>query len=102
MTSLLAALEVLVLWGLAWRRRYNIGAFIRTYRKTRLFWMAVSFVLVYATALGMSLGNVGIIARQRVHILPFIFMFFAGVPRCRTLRRPPAARRITPSRAETV
>lgn len=77
-TTLLAAIEVLVLWGLAWRRRQDIKAFVRAHRRTRLFWLAVVFTLVYATALGMSLTNVGIIARQRVHILPFVFLFFAG------------------------
>lgn len=78
-TMLLASLEVLVLWILAWRRRREIKAFVRAHRKTRLFWMGIVFTLVYATALGMSLTNIGIIARQRIHILPFIFMLFAGV-----------------------
>ena len=77
-TTLLAATEVLVLWGLAWYRRREIKAFVRGHRKSRLFWTGVVFILAYATALGMSLTNVGIIARQRVHILPFIFMAFAG------------------------
>lgn len=77
-TTMLAALEVLVLWTLAWRRRRDLKAFVRTHRRSRLFWMGIVFVVVYATALGMSLTNVGIIARQRVHILPFIFLLFAG------------------------
>ena len=89
-TTLLAAIEVLVLWGLAWRRRQDIKAFVRAHRKTRLFWMGVVFTLFYATALGMSLTNVGIIARQRVHILPFVFLFFAGAgPRAAPKRRAP-------------
>lgn len=80
-TAMLAAIEVIVLWGMAWYRRRAIAGFVRAYKKSRVFWMAVAFVLVYATALGMSLGNIGIIARQRVHILPFIFMFIAGLPK---------------------
>ncbi len=83
LTSHLAAAEVVALWLLAWYRRRRIAAFFRTYRQTPLFWMAVVFILVYATALGMSIGNVGIIARQRVHILPFVLMFFAGTVRQR-------------------
>jgi hypothetical protein len=89
-TSLLASLEVVVLWAVAWRRRQEIKAFVRAHRKTRLFWLAVVFVVVYATALGMSLSNIGIIARQRVHILPFVFLFFAGAggTRKRRVRAP--------------
>jgi hypothetical protein len=85
LTSHLAAAEVVVLWVLAWYRRRQIGAFFRTHRRTPFFWMAILFVLVYATALGMSIGNVGIIARQRVHILPFVLMFFAGTTKPRRL-----------------
>lgn len=78
-TALIAALEVVFIWGMGWRRRREIRAFVRTHRGDRLFWMAIVFVGMYTLALGMSLGNVGIIARQRVHLFPFIFMFFAGV-----------------------
>jgi len=77
-TTALASVEVVVLWGLAWFRRRKIMAFVRSQRRSRLFWMALVFVAVYATALGMSISNMGIIARQRVHILPFLFMFIAG------------------------
>jgi hypothetical protein len=77
-TSLLASIEVVVLWALVWYRWRESKAFVRANRGTDLFWLAAIFVLVYATALGMSISNIGIIARQRVHILPFIFMLFAG------------------------
>lgn len=88
MTALLSAVEVVALWGLAWYRRREIRAFVRMHRRSRVFWMAVLFVLAYSVALGMSLTNMGIIARQRVHILPFLFMLFAGVPRRQNVRRP--------------
>ncbi len=77
-TALLASAEVLVLWGLVWGRRRAAVEFFRAHSHHRVLWMAVVFVALYSTALGMSLGNVGIIARQRVHILPFLFFFVAG------------------------
>jgi hypothetical protein len=79
--ALLGSAEVASLWILAWLRRKRIRAFVRAYRGSRLFWTALVFVAVYSTALGMSIGNMGIIARQRVHILPFLLMFIAGGPK---------------------
>lgn len=94
LTAFLAALEMVVFWGIAWSRRRHINAFIRTQRRTRLFWFAAVFVVVYATALGMSISNLGIIARQRVHILPFLFLFFVGNEERAAWRpQPDAARR---------
>lgn len=77
-TGLLASFEMLVLWAAIWRRRRHIRGFARAYRHTRLFWVAIVFTLVYATALGLSIGNFGILARQRVHILPFLLLFVVG------------------------
>jgi hypothetical protein len=82
-TVMLAAAEVIVIWGLVWYRRRAIVSFVRAYKGNRVFWMAVVFIAAYATALGMAIGNIGIIARQRVHILPFLFMFMAGMPKTR-------------------
>jgi hypothetical protein len=91
--ALLGSLEVGAIWALAWLRRRRIRAFVRAYRGSRLFWAALVFVAVYSTALGMSIGNMGIIARQRVHILPFLFMFIAGGP-----KRPKPVAAPTPER----
>ena len=86
--ALLGSLEIGAMWVLAWLRRRRIRAFVRAYGGSRLFWAALVFVAVYSTALGMSIGNMGIIARQRVHILPFLFMFIAGGPkRQRTINK---------------
>lgn len=84
--ELLAAAEILVLWvALLWRRR-AIATFVRERRRAPLFWLGILFILSYALALGVSAGNVGIIARQRVHILPFALMFIAA----QGVRRPGA------------
>ncbi len=76
-TETMAAAEVVGLWGLAWLNRRGIRRFVADHRGDSLCWLAVVFIVLYATALGMSIGNVGIIARQRVHIIPFLFMFLA-------------------------
>jgi len=85
-TAMLAAAEVIVLWGMVWYRRRSIAGFVRAYKGNRVFWMAVVFIAVYSTALGIAIGNIGIIARQRVHILPFLFMFMAGMPKTKRRR----------------
>ncbi|WP_412062443.1 hypothetical protein [Rubrivirga sp. IMCC45206] len=93
-TVLISAIEILSVWILAWARRRQIAAFIRLHRKTRLFWFGIAFVALYSVALGLSLTNMGIVARQRVHILPFLFLAFAGpspaAARATTWRKPSA------------
>jgi hypothetical protein len=80
---LIGAAEISVLWVFIWWRRREIKGLYRTYGKTRAFWTAVLFVVVYAAALGLGAGNLGLIARQRIHLFPFVFMFFAGLPMLR-------------------
>ncbi len=98
-TAMLASFEVLALWLLVAFRRRPILSFVRAYRWSPLFWTALVFVAVYSLALGLSIGNIGIIARQRIHILPFIFMFVAGgspadrAARSRSAKPLPARRR---------
>jgi hypothetical protein len=77
-TALFAACEIMAVWILAWIERHRISNFIRLYRGHPVFWMATIFIVVYAITLGMAAGNLGIIARQRVHLFPLLFMFFAG------------------------
>jgi hypothetical protein len=86
--AFIAAAEVTALWGLAlWNRKAILG-FYRAHRTSRLMWFAIIFMAVYVLLTGMTLGNLGLIARQRVHIFPFLLMFFAG---------PPVVRRLTAS-----
>jgi hypothetical protein len=78
--SLVAALEVTALWALALWKRAEIAAFFNSQRRSRLLWFAIVFTGAYVLLTGMALGNLGLIARQRVHIFPFLFIFFAGRP----------------------
>jgi hypothetical protein len=42
--------------------------------------LAVPFILVYSITLGMLIANLGIIARQRVFLFPFLFLLVEAVP----------------------
>jgi hypothetical protein len=92
--SFLAALEVTVLWvAFFWRRR-DVMAFFRTQRRSKLLWFSLAFVAAFVLLTGIALGNLGLIARQRVLVFPFLLMFLAGAPGARAAapvlaRRPP-------------
>jgi hypothetical protein len=79
-TSLMAAFEITCVWFLAWWQRRKIIAFVRVYKGHRVLWMAIIFIATYAVAMGLASGNLGVIARQRIHIFPFLFIFLAGPP----------------------
>lgn len=93
--AMLASAEMVLLWAMAWLRRKRIARFVRVHRRSRLLWMALVFSTVYSVALGMSLSNLGMIARQRIHVLPFLLIFIAGAPRRPTAddRPPPGPER---------
>lgn len=85
--ALIAAAEVTVLWSIAiWKRREIVDHY-RTHRRSRLLWFGIVFVSAYVLLTGLALANLGLIARQRVHIFPFLLMFFVG-------RRAAGARRL--------
>lgn len=79
-TYLISSLEVWGFWLLFGVYRRNVLQTVRGWRADRLVAMSASFVLLYATTLGMTVGNLGIIARQRVFLFPFLFIFFVAVP----------------------
>jgi hypothetical protein len=85
-TALGASLEIMAVWALAWLQRNRISHFVRSYRGHPVFWMAAIFIVVYAITLGMAAGNLGVIARQRIHLFPLLFMFFAGPAEPRPMR----------------
>jgi hypothetical protein len=94
--SAIAALEITALWGLVLWKWKNIRAFFQTQRHSKLFWFSLIFVGMYALLAGLALGNIGLIARQRVHIFPFLFVFFAGRPVVRGVQRATSAVSRTP------
>lgn len=79
-TILLASAELWGLWVLAFLRRRNIMSALRQWRSHRLLTFALVFIIVYSAALGMLIVNLGIIARQRIFLFPFIFLLFEARP----------------------
>jgi hypothetical protein len=102
-TALFASFEIIAVWTLAWLQRRRIRNFVRSYRGHPVVWMAMIFIVAYAIALGMAAGNLGVIARQRIHLFPLLFMFLGGpfaVHRVRQGRASGSIQTKPPARAE--
>ena len=75
----------------SWRRRREIGFGLRHWRANgmvffaALSWFSISVIL-------SSLGNFGLLARQRTQVLPFLFMLI-----CMVTRRPGPRRGAAPA-----
>ena len=73
--AMFAALESLLWLGLGWRGRRVFLERVRHLREQPWLGFSVIYSLILILALG-SASNFGIIARQRVSILPFLLMLF--------------------------
>jgi hypothetical protein len=76
----LAALEgsILFLWC-AWRWRWILAA-VKSVRRQPYVAMAIAYMGVFVLGFS-SIANFGILARQRVQVLPFLFVLLAIPPR---------------------
>lgn len=84
---LISATEIWGLWFLvAWRRR-NVLSALRNWRTNRLVTFSFAFIVIYSIGLGMMMSNLAIIARQRIFLLPFLFVLLEGVPDARRARQ---------------
>lgn len=79
--GMIASVEIWGFWLLVWFHRGSAWEAMRRLRSNRLVAMGVPFVLLYAATLGMSVANLGIIARQRIFLFPFLFLLFAAAGR---------------------
>lgn len=79
-TAAFASLEILAFWFLVWQRRRAVGFAIRNWRRHRLLRFGLPFLLLYTLMIGVAFGNLGIIARQRAPIFPFMLMLLAAAP----------------------
>ncbi len=77
---LFSSLEVVLFWAIVWYRRRNLWNSLRHWRSDRLLRVAIPFILVYAITLGLLVTNLGVIARQRVFLFPFLFILIEAVP----------------------
>ena len=73
--SAMACAELLLFWGFVLVRRKRIVKLMRQWRQTKLLRLAVPLTILYTLMLGLAIGNLGIIARQRIHILPLLFIW---------------------------
>lgn len=78
---LLSSLEVLGFLIIVLIRRRNLARALRSWRSDRLLRLAVIFSVLYPAGLGMMVVNMGIIARQRVLLFPFLFILLEAQPR---------------------
>jgi hypothetical protein len=89
----LAGLEVVAMWGLIWYRRRDLKRSLSTLGSDRVKRFALIFILLYAATLGMVIVNLGIIARQRILIFPFLFLLIEAGVRVNPPAKPTAAAR---------
>jgi len=87
-TSLLSALEIILLWTLVWLRRRPLGLALRHWYRHRLLALAVPFLVGYTLMIGLTFGNLGIIARQRTPLFFAVLLILYAIPE----RRRPAPR----------
>jgi len=78
---LVSCFEIMALWFIVYKRRKTFFNALRFWRHDRLLRVAVPFILIYSISLGMILANIGILARQRIFIFPFIFILLEAIPR---------------------
>lgn len=94
--ALVSALEIVVLWFFVWRRRRTIWIALRRWNRNRLLSFALPFAILYVLMIGLVFFNLGIIARQRVLVMPFLLLLLEARPlsaaRLRALRRRRRAR----------
>jgi hypothetical protein len=78
--ALLSGLEMMFFWALVFVRRKRIVAALRGWRHNRMLRFALPMSALYILMIGLTFSNLGIIARQRVLVLPFLFAILIGLP----------------------
>lgn len=77
---LISSMEIWALWTIVFLRRRNLLHNLRHWREDRVLRLSVVFIILYSVALGMMLVNLGIIARQRIFLFPFVFLLLEAAP----------------------
>ncbi|HET7584811.1 MAG TPA: hypothetical protein VFK13_07890 [Gemmatimonadaceae bacterium] len=75
-----SCLEMLFFWGLVIHQRRRLAISLRQWRSNRLLRVSIPFVLAYSLSIGFLITNLGIIARQRVFLFPFLFAILEAMP----------------------
>jgi hypothetical protein len=95
---LISALEIFAFWCIAWFWRRPLLHSLRNWRSDRFLRAALPFVLVYTVMLGMMVTNLGIVARQRLFLFPFLFLLLEAAPRLKEAAASQKAARVPPGR----
>jgi hypothetical protein len=83
----LTAAEGVVLFGLFVTSRRRLGGLLRRLRDEPYYMVAIAYVAMFIYAFA-AIGNFGILTRQRVQLLPFVFVLLAAPEVVRVARRP--------------
>ena len=94
--SAAACVEILLFWLMVIVRRRRIMAVMMEWRNTKLLRVAVPLTILYVVLLGLAIGNLGIIARQRIHVMPLLLIWLEALPLPVTSRQPVVERRRFP------
>lgn len=84
---LIASLEIWGFWALMFFRRKELRQVLRSWRNNRLIRFAVPGILMLSFMYGLAFANMGIIARQRIVVLPPLFIFLGATSAIRARRR---------------
>ena len=76
--SAASAAEILLLLGVVWYRRRELRTTLRYWRHHRMLRFAIVLLAAYTLMLGLSFSNLGIIARQRAPMFPFLLIMLMG------------------------
>jgi hypothetical protein len=74
---ILSSAEVVLFWALVYRNRKAFLPVLKQWRTNRFFVVAAPFALGMTLMYGLAFANLGIIARQRIVILPFLVALIA-------------------------
>jgi hypothetical protein len=74
----ISALETVVFWVFVGRNRSRLWVVLLRWRHSRLLRLALPVTIVLTAFYGGYVSNLGILARQRVVVFPFLFMILAA------------------------
>ena len=76
--ALLSAVEITLFWVIVWRRRSTAWSFVKNWRHDAFTRFGLVFSLGISLMYGLAFANLGIIARQRAVILPYLMTLVTG------------------------
>ncbi len=77
LTMFIAAVEVALFWSMIFRSRRAVRRVLRQWRKLPFLLFGAGFGGLWATLIGLTFVNMGILARQRTLMMPFLVAVLA-------------------------